>query len=143
MATVFVVQEHHASRLHYDFRLELDGVLKSWAVPKGPSMNPSDKRLAVMVPDHPLVYASFQGVIPEGMYGAGEVIIWDKGTYRLIEGDLSEGKLVFELNGGNSKGRFALARMKGRDDWLVIKARVSEAVEDWQTRPNRKRFETS
>ena len=134
-AAAFVVHEHHASRLHYDFRLEMDGVLKSWAVPKGPSMNPGDKRLAVMVPDHPLVYASFQAIIPEGMYGAGEVIIWDKGTYRLIEGDLSEGKLVFELRGEKLKGRFALARMKGRDDWLLIKGRDSQAVNDWQTRP--------
>ena len=135
MAAIFIVHEHHASRLHYDFRLEVDGVLKSWAVPKGPSMNPSDKRLAVMVPDHPLVYASFQGIIPEGMYGAGEVIIWDEGTCRVIEGDLTEGKLVFDLRGEKLKGRFVLAKMKGRDDWLLIKSRDEHAVEEWQTRP--------
>jgi bifunctional non-homologous end joining protein LigD len=121
MAGIFVVHEHHASRLHYDFRLEIDGVLKSWAVPKGPSMNPGDKRLAVMVPDHPLAYASFEGIIPEGMYGAGEVVIWDKGRY--------------ELSGKKLKGRFALVRMKGRSDWLLIKGRDSYALEDWQTRP--------
>jgi bifunctional non-homologous end joining protein LigD len=123
MDGIFVVHEHHASRLHYDFRLEMGGVLKSWAVPKGPSMNPGDKRLAVMVPDHPLSYASFEGFIPEGMYGAGEVIIWDKGTYRLIEGDLSDGKLTLDLKGNKLRGRFTLVRMKGRDDWLLIKGR--------------------
>jgi bifunctional non-homologous end joining protein LigD len=135
VAGIFVVHEHHASRLHYDFRLEIDGVLKSWAIPKGPSMSPGDKRLAVMVPDHPLAYASFEGIIPEGMYGAGEVVIWDKGRYRPIEGDLSDGKLVFELSGKKLKGRFALVRMKGRSDWLLIKGRDSYALEDWQTRP--------
>jgi bifunctional non-homologous end joining protein LigD len=135
MTGIFVVHEHHASRLHYDFRLEIDGVLKSWAIPKGPSMNPADKRLAVMVPDHPLAYASFQGTIPEGMYGAGEVVIWDEGTYRRIEGDLADGKLVFELRGRRLKGRFALVRMKGRDDWLLIKGRDLYAVDDWETQP--------
>lgn len=135
MSAKFVVHEHHASHLHYDFRLEMDGVLKSWAIPKGPSMSPKDKRLAVSVPDHPLVYASFQGVIPEGLYGAGEVLIWDKGSYKLLEGDWSQGKLVFELKGQKLRGRFVLTRMRGRNDWLLIKARDAHAVEEWDTQP--------
>lgn len=135
MSAKFVVHEHHASHLHYDFRLEMDGVLKSWAIPKGPSMSPKDKRLAVSVPDHPLVYASFQGVIPEGLYGAGEVLIWDKGSYKLLEGDWSQGKLVFELKGQKLRGRFVLTRMRGPNDWLLIKARDAHAVEEWDTQP--------
>ncbi len=119
---VFVVHEHHASRLHFDFRLEMDGVLKSWAVPKGPSMSPVDKRLAVMVEDHPLDYASFEGVIPEGHYGAGQVVIWDKGTYNLIDGNLSSGRLECVLEGKTLKGIFALIKMKGKEkEWLLIK----------------------
>jgi bifunctional non-homologous end joining protein LigD len=113
----------------------MDGVLKSWAIPKGPSMSPKDKRLAVSVPDHPLVYASFQGVIPEGLYGAGEVLIWDKGSYKLLEGDGSQGKLVFDLKGQKLQGRFVLTRMRGRNDWLLIKARDAHAVEEWDTQP--------
>lgn len=126
---LFVVQKHAASRLHYDFRLELDGTLKSWAVPKGPNLNPSVKALAVHVEDHPLDYASFEGVIPAGQYGGGTVMVWDQGTWE-PEGDPArqyrQGKLTFQLHGQKLKGAWSLVRMSGRagDDgknWLLIK----------------------
>jgi bifunctional non-homologous end joining protein LigD len=124
----FVVQKHAASRLHYDFRLELDGVLKSWAVPKGPSMNPADKRLAVQVEDHPLDYRNFEGAIPEGNYGAGSVIVWDRGTYSGTDDDnlddaLAAGRLSIDLRGKKLKGVFSLVRMNrgGEKNWLLIK----------------------
>ena len=126
---IFVVQEHHASHLHYDFRLELDGVLKSWAIPKGPSMKSEDKRLAIEVEDHPLAYAKFHGTIPKGEYGGGEVYIWDKGTWQ-TDGDprqgLKNGKLEFNLKGEKLKGHFVLIRMKiskvpSKHNWLLIK----------------------
>ena len=133
----FVVQEHKAKRIHYDFRLEIGGVLKSWAVPKGPSLDPADKRLAVMVPDHDLAYADYEGIIPEGSYGAGPVVIWDNGEFVLIgttrsEDALLEGKLTFELNGGILKGAFTLARMKGLangtgKEWLLMKKKDAHA----------------
>ncbi|HAM53003.1 MAG TPA: 3'-phosphoesterase, partial [Nitrospiraceae bacterium] len=108
--------------LHYDFRLEIDGVLKSWAVPKGPSMKPSDKRLAIMVEDHSLEYGSFEGVIPEGQYGAGRVAIWDSGKYSMLGGDIGSGRLEFNLQGKKLKGVFVLAKMKGKEkEWLLIK----------------------
>jgi bifunctional non-homologous end joining protein LigD len=125
----FVVQKHAARRLHYDFRLEWDGVLKSWAVPKGPSLDPADKRLAVEVEDHPLEYGNFEGVIPEGEYGAGTVEIWDRGTWT-PDGDaargLREGHLTFTLSGKRLTGRWALIRMKRTErqqPWLLIKER--------------------
>lgn len=127
----FVVQKHRATRLHYDFRLEADGVLKSWAVPKGPSFDPGDKRLAMHVEDHPLDYRTFEGVIPKGNYGAGEVIVWDEGTYTLAEGndateEIGKGKIKFVLRGKKLRGEFTLVRIKGRrddsgDPWLLIK----------------------
>lgn len=132
---IFVVQLHHASHVHYDFRLEIDGVLVSWAVPKGPSLNPRVKRLAVQTDDHPMDYANFEGVIPEGNYGAGKVIVWDKGTYKNIKynhegaliamgSGLKKGTLEFELKGKKLKGGFALVHTHFRNDdsnWLLIK----------------------
>jgi len=119
---IFVVHEHHAKRLHFDLRLEMDDVLKSWAVPKGQSMNPKEKRLAIIVEDHPVDYATFEGMIPEGMYGAGAVAIWDKGTFEFQGGNLQKGKLDIIFHGKKLKGSFALARMSGKDkEWLLIK----------------------
>lgn len=134
----FVIQEHYARQLHYDFRLEIDGVLKSWAIPKGPSLNPTDKRLAVMVDDHALEYFDFEGIIPEGQYGSGAVVIWDTGTYCLIEGDdplqaLESGKIVMELHGETLKGGFTLVKMKGRgeNNWLLIKKKDEYSQAKW------------
>lgn len=118
----FVVHEHHASHLHFDFRLEIEGVLKSWAVPKGPSMNPADKRLAIMVEDHDLEYGDFEGIIPDGQYGAGVVKIWDSGIFKLAGGNIKSGRMELMLNGSKLKGMFALVKMKGKDkEWLLIK----------------------
>ncbi len=129
----FVVHEHHASHLHSDFRLEMDGVLKSWAVPKGPSMNPKDKRLAIMVDDHTLEYGSYEGVIPEGNYGAGAVVIWDKGEYDLLRGSVREGRLEFTLKGKKLKGVFAMARMSGKEkEWLLMKKKDDFAEDDFE-----------
>lgn len=135
----FVVHEHKATRLHYDFRLEMGDVLKSWAIPKGPSMDPAERRLAVMVADHPLVYADFEGIIPEGSYGAGPVVVWDSGTYVPLEGDpiqgTKTGKLAFALQGKRLKGAFALVLMKGRGtgkEWLLMKKKDAHAVPHWR-----------
>lgn len=134
----FVVQEHHARQLHYDFRLEIDGVLKSWAIPKGPSLNPADKRLAVMVDDHEMEYFDFEGIIPEGQYGSGAVVIWDSGTYSLLEEvdpvqAFESGKIVMELLGKILKGGFTLVKMKGRGEknWLMIKKKDSYSQSKW------------
>ena len=147
----FVIQRHAASRLHYDFRLEMDGVLKSWAVPKGPSLNPEDKRLAMMVEDHPFAYRTFEGTIPEGNYGAGEVEIWDEGTYEplekvkgktddlLMQHELHKGSLKFILHGKKLKGEFALVKIKGSDDgdpWLLIKHRDAFAADHYDAEEN-------
>jgi bifunctional non-homologous end joining protein LigD len=122
----FVVHEHHATHLHWDFRLEWSGVLKSWAIPKGPSMNPADKRLAIQVEDHNLKYGSFQGSIPAGDYGAGRVIIWDEGKYEPLSDmtkGLAAGAISFILHGEKLTGEFSLVRLKkgtGKE-WLLIK----------------------
>jgi DNA ligase D-like protein (predicted 3'-phosphoesterase) len=116
---VYVIQKHSATHLHYDLRLEMDGVLKSWAVPKEPSTVPSVKRLAVQVEDHPVEYAAFEGTIPEGEYGAGTVEIWDKGTYKLI--DRKEDKLIVDVDGKRLKGIFVLVRFKDQKNWLFFK----------------------
>jgi bifunctional non-homologous end joining protein LigD len=132
---VFVVQKHAATRLHYDLRLELDGVMKSWAVPKGPSMDPAVKRLAMEVEDHPIEYNSFEGTIPKGQYGGGTVMLWDRGIYTYGDTDLepraglrkgyARGDLKFVLLGERLKGSFVLVRTKrgdrGKNEWLLIK----------------------
>jgi bifunctional non-homologous end joining protein LigD len=144
---LFVVQKHDASRLHYDFRLEMEGVLKSWAVPKGPSLNPADKRLAMMVEDHPFDYRNFEGIIPEGNYGAGTVIVWDEGTYEPLEDpsankkenekkllkQLYAGSLKFVMHGKKLKGEFALVRTHyggAENSWLLIKHNDKYASEE-------------
>lgn len=141
----FVIQRHKASHLHYDFRLEIDGTLKSWAVPKGPSLNPQDKRLAMMVEDHPYSYKDFTGVIPEGNYGAGIVEIWDKGYFSDIENSdkktaekklkagLHAGNLKFRLFGKKLKGEFALVKLKNGNQenaWLLIKHKDEYATDE-------------
>lgn len=139
---IFVIQKHAARRLHYDFRLEMEGVLRSWAVPKGPSLNPADKRLAVAVEDHPLEYGDFEGVIPEGNYGAGSVIVWDRGVYGVLEGEgeaaqaIRNGKVDIDLHGFKLGGAFTLVRTGGRrntapqdkQNWLLIKKRDEYAT---------------
>lgn len=136
----FCVQRHHASHLHYDLRLEVDGVLKSWAVPKGPTLDPADKRLAMMVEDHPMDYGGFEGVIPKGNYGAGSVMLWDRGTYRLlgdlpVEQQLGKGDFKFHLSGQKLHGDFALVRIKNPkgkgNEWLLLKKKDAFAQPGW------------
>lgn len=135
----FIVQKHAATRLHYDFRLAHDGVLLSWAVTRGPSLDPSDKRLAVRTEDHPLDYANFEGTIPKGQYGGGTVMLWDRGAYRPLEDldeGLKDGKIKIELDGERLRGSFALVRMRNkrgekRENWLLIKEKDGEVREDW------------
>ena len=119
---IFVVQEHHATRLHWDFRLEMEGVLKSWAIPKGPPEEFGIRRLAIPTEDHPIEYADFEGSIPEGMYGAGTVKIWDKGEFNLEE--KTDKKLVFQLKGKRLIGKYALIKimLRGKESWLLFRA---------------------
>lgn len=135
----FYIQRHDATRLHYDFRLEIDGTLKSWAVPKGPTLDPAPKRLAAMVEDHPLDYGEFEGNIPAGSYGGGSVMLWDRGTFELL-GDLpadkqiARGDLKFRLYGEKLKGEFAIVLMKGRgkgNEWLLLKKKDEFATPGW------------
>jgi bifunctional non-homologous end joining protein LigD len=148
----FVIQKHDASHLHYDFRLEMKGVLKSWAVPKGPSLNPNDKRLAMMVEDHPYDYRTFEGVIPEGNYGGGTVIVWDEGTYELMNGEgldkkeqeklllkqLYAGDLKLLMHGKKIKGTYALFRLKKEEkSWLLVKKSDEFASEEEVIKQNK------
>jgi bifunctional non-homologous end joining protein LigD len=136
---IFVVQKHAASHLHYDFRLAINGALVSWAVPKGPSMNPADKRLAIRTEDHPLEYAGFEGVIPEGQYGAGIVVVWDTGPYEPLDGispseQLARGKIDVMLHGTKLRGGFTLLRtgmVSQKERWLLVKQRDEYAVSSW------------
>src|SRR5437588_5825324 len=134
----YFIQRHAATRLHYDFRLELEGVLKSWAVPKGPSFDPADKRLAMQTEDHPLDYGDFEGVIPEKQYGAGEVLLWDKGVWTPEDRDaleaLRKGRLHFRLDGDKLHGSWILTRTRGNEDrpaWLLIKRHDDEVRRDY------------
>ena len=139
----YLIQKHAATRLHYDFRLELGGVLKSWAVTRGPSLNPEDRRLAVHVEDHPLGYGSFEGTIPKGQYGGGTVMLWDRGIWQPLgnpERDYARGNLTFILKGKRLKGRWHLVRLRSsrsgnskRDNWLLIKGKDDyvHADGDW------------
>ena len=134
LGNIFVVQKHRATQLHYDFRLEADGVLKSWAVPKGPSLDPNVKRLAMQVEDHPVDYADFEGVIPEGQYGGGTVMVWDNGVYApenttSVSSALAKGELKFTMLGKKLKGSFVLVRTRERQ-WLLMKHRDKFATED-------------
>ena len=135
----FVVQKHAARRLHYDFRLAIDGVLKSWAVPKGPSLNPADKRMAVETEDHPMSYADFEGIIPAGNYGAGTVMVWDRGRFR-VEGQrgaqeqLVRGEIKFRLAGEKLAGSFVLVRTRSgqkQPEWLMIKHQDDAVDSAW------------
>ncbi len=123
---MYVIQKHRATALHYDLRLEDAGVLRSWAVPKGPSLDPAVKRLAMQVEDHPLDYATFEGVIPEGEYGGGTVMVWDIGTWEPLEGSFGDGAIKFALRGKKLKGAWRLVRTRGRQ-WLLIKSRDRSA----------------
>lgn len=147
----FVVQRHAASRLHYDFRLEMDGVLKSWAIPKGPSLDPEDKRLAMMVEDHPFDYRTFEGTIPAGNYGAGVVEIWDEGTYEplkkiknksddlVMQGELESGSIKIVMHGKKLHGEFALVKIKNSEEgnpWLLIKHKDEFATDHYDAEEN-------
>jgi DNA ligase D-like protein (predicted 3'-phosphoesterase) len=117
--TIYVVQKHSATHLHYDLRLEMDGVLRSWAIPKEPPTTPGVRRLAVQTEDHPFEYANFEGTIPEGEYGAGTVEIWDRGNYKMV--DRKEDKLIVDINGNKLKGEYVLVRFKEQKNWLFFK----------------------
>lgn len=135
----FVVQEHKGRNLHYDFRLEIGGVLKSWAIPKGPSLDPADKRLALMVEDHTLEHIEYEGIIPADSYGSGPVLIWDKGTFEHAEKEpeksIEQGRISFQLVGGKLIGGFTLLRLrKGArgNEWLLIKKKDDHAKSGWK-----------